>query len=112
MTAVQAAPHEARPGRAALVALDLAELRGPVTGTVELPIWLFWSGPDDSREFDLGEPGILAWVYEMVLREATRSEDLALYLNGAMLAGIWPDLWLPAGVRQAWEEHHPALAAA
>jgi hypothetical protein len=108
--AVTRSRHQARPGRAALVATDLAVLRGPAAGEVELPVRLFWSGPD--RRFDLGDLDSLLWVYEIVLREASRPEDLITYLNGDVLASVWPDLWLPAGVRQAWEEQHPQLRAA
>lgn len=103
------APYQARPGRQALVASDLAGLRGPTTGTVELPLRLFWY---PERTFDLDQPGILAWVYQTVLREATRPEDLTAYLNGDTLVAVWRDLFLPKGVRQAWEEEHPALRAA
>jgi hypothetical protein len=97
------------PGRrAVLVAGSLAGLDGPEHGTVELPIWLFWF-PD--RRFDLDEPGMLPWMYQIVLREARRPEDLG-YLNGGRLASLWPDLYLPRDVRQAWEEQHPVLRAA
>jgi hypothetical protein len=106
--AMPRALYEARPGRGVLVAGDLAELRGPTAGTVELPIWLFWY-PD--RSFDLDEPGMLPWMYQVVLREAARAEDLA-YLNGERLIALWPDLYLPGGVRQAWEDRHPGLHAA
>ena len=91
-----------------LVAASLAELRGPVHGPVELPIWLFWY-PD--RTFDLDEPGMLPWMYQIVLREAARPEDLD-FLNVDRLTALWPTLFLPKGVRQAWEEQHPALRAA
>jgi hypothetical protein len=70
---------------------------------------LFWN-PD--RTFDLSDPGMLRWMYENVLREATRPEDLASYLNGDVLVALWPDLFLPKGVRRAWEDHHPALRPA
>jgi hypothetical protein len=102
--------HQARPGRAALVAQDLAALHGPVAGEVELPVRLFWSSPD--RRFDLSDEDSLHWLYETVLREASRPEDLVDFLNGEVLASVWPDLWLPAGVQQAWEEQHPQLRAA
>jgi hypothetical protein len=46
-----------------------------------------------------------------VLREARRPEDLG-YLNGDRLISLWPDLYLPREVRQAWEEQHPVLRAA
>jgi hypothetical protein len=101
--------YQARPGRAAVVAADLADLRGPVAGTVELPLRLFWN-PD--RTFDLGDPDLLRWMYENVLREASRPGDLAAYLDGELLVALWPDLFLPRGVRQAWEDRHPVLRAA
>jgi hypothetical protein len=36
--------YYARPGRRAIVVSDLASLRGPSRGTVELPLRLYWSG--------------------------------------------------------------------
>ena len=108
-TATLGTPQQARPGRRALVAADLAALAGPVTGRIELPLRLFWY-PD--RTFDLDEPGMLAWMYQTVLREATRPEDLTAFLDAGTLVALWPDLFLPRGVRAAWEEQHPALRAA
>lgn len=108
MTAVRVAPELARPGRHALVALDLGELQGPVDGTVTLPLQLWWSGA--SSDFDLDEPGILEMVYRTVLREAACPDDLSQFLNGDKLVEVWPSLWLPRGVRRAWEDSHPALA--
>lgn len=103
------APYQARPGRSVLVAGDLAELQGPVSGTVELPLWLFWY-PD--RTFDLDDPATLRWMYQTVLREAARPGDLTEFLNGDTLVAVWPELFLPKGVRQAWEERYPVLRAA
>ena len=102
-------PRPARPGRSAVVAGDLAALRGPAAGPVELPLWLFWH-PD--RTFDLDDAATLRWVYQTVLREATQVPDLASYLDGDTLVAVWPDLFLPRGVRQAWEDRHPVLRAA
>ena len=111
MATVQAARfrarYESRPGRGVVVAASLAELRGPTEGVVELPIWLFWQ-PD--RRFDMSEPAVARWMYQTVLREAARPEDLG-YLNGELLVKMWPELCLPPGVRQAWVEQHPALQA-
>src|SRR6266568_7016281 len=101
------ARYQSRPGRGVLVAASLADLQGPTHGTVELPLWLFWH-PD--RTFDLDGPGMLTWLYQIVLREASTPDDLA-YLNGDMLTALWPDLYLPEGVRQAWEEQHSVLRA-
>ncbi len=99
-----------RPGRRVIVVSDLASLRGPVHGTVELPLRLFWSSPD--RTFDLDKPFMRRWYYQTVLREASRPEDLVEYLDRSTLVALWPDLHLPRGVRQAWQEHHPVLRAA
>jgi hypothetical protein len=102
--------YQARPGRRAVVVASLADLHGPVDGTVQLPIWLFWSHPDHT--FDLGDPDMRRWLYQTVLREAARPEDLTAYLDGETLIALWPGLFLPPGVRQAWEDLHPALRAA
>lgn len=102
--------YRARPGRPVIVITDLAELRGPVRGVVELPLRLFWSSLD--RSFDLGRPFERRWLYQTVLREASQAEDLTGFLDGGTLVGLWPDLHLPRGVRQAWEERHPVLRAA
>jgi len=104
------AAYQARPGRAALVAASLADLAGPGHGVVELPLRLFWSAPD--RTFDLDQPPMLRALYETVLREASRPDDLTSYLNGEILVAVWPDLFLPKGVRRAWEDQHPELRAA
>jgi DNA invertase Pin-like site-specific DNA recombinase len=103
------APYQARPGRRALVIDDLADLRGPVAGPVKLPLRLFWSLPD--HWFDLDDPDMRRWYYETLLREASRAEDLTTYLDGATLASLWPGLFLPKGVRRAWEERHQSLRA-
>lgn len=99
----------ARPRRRVIVVSDLASLHGPSCGVVQLPLRLYWSGP--SPVFDLSEPFLLCWLYQIVLREAVRPEDLTGYLDGDMLMAVWPQLDLPRGVRQAWEEHHPQLRA-
>jgi hypothetical protein len=102
--------HPSRPGRRALVVADLDSLRGPADGKVQLPLRLFWSLPD--HQFDLDDPDPRRWYYETVLREATRPDDLTAYLDGATLVRLWPELYLPKGVRRAWEERHPSLRAA
>ena len=107
---VSRAPYQSRPGRLAVVAASLADLEGPTEGTIELPLWLFWSSPD--RTFDLSQPFMLRSMYETVLGEASRPEDLTTYLDGDTLIALWPDLYLPKGVQQAWEDRHPVLRAA
>ena len=102
--------YQARPGRRAVVAADLADLRGPVHGTVVLPLRLFWSPA--GRVWNLDNPDMLQAMYERVLGQAIRQEELAAYLNGEMLAAVWPRLYLPKGVRRAWEDRHPSLRGA
>jgi DNA invertase Pin-like site-specific DNA recombinase len=101
------APYQARPGRRVLVIDDLADLRGPTAGAVELPLRLFWSLPN--HRFDLDDPDMRLWYYQTVLREASRAEDLSTHLDAATLVSLWPDLYLPKGVRRAWEERHQSL---
>ncbi len=102
--------YQSRPGRRAVVITSLADLRGPAKGTVELQLWLFWSAP--GHTFDLADRDMRRWLYQTVLREASRPEDLTAYLDGDMLIALWPDLYLPKGVRQAWQDQHPVLRAA
>ena len=101
--------HQSRPGRRALVAATLAELHGPTSGIAELPHRLMWQAPP-MRRFNLDDPYQRCRVYEIVLREAVRVDELQIWLDGPTLLRLWPALYLPRGVRQAWEERHPELA--
>ena len=98
-----------RLGRHVVAAPRLADLHGPTTGVVELPHRIFWQ-PD--RHVDLDDPALLRWAYETVLREAVSVEELQHWLDGPTLARLWPDLHLPAPVRQAWQQRHPDLGRA
>ncbi|QDY08712.1 hypothetical protein FJK98_17475 [Micromonospora sp. HM134] len=110
MQATLATPtHLARPGRPVVVARTLAELTGPTGGVVELPVRLMWSS---ERTFDLAEPDDLLWLYENVLRETTRADDLRALIDGRTLRRVWRRLNLPRGVRQAWESRHRGLRTA
>jgi hypothetical protein len=95
-----------RPGRPVVVVADLSRLRGPVAGVVELPHRLFWQ-PD--RRVNLDNPAVLAWMYETVLREALTDRELCAWLDGETLVRLWEHLYLPRGVRAAWEERHASL---
>ncbi|MEU7802620.1 hypothetical protein AB0B10_25510 [Micromonospora arborensis] len=100
--------YAARPGRRAVVVADLAQLRGPTSGVVELSHRLFWQS---DRRVDLDAPGLLAWMYETVLAEAVHPDELRAWLHGPTLIQLWSDLYLPRGVRLAWEDRHPMLRA-
>lgn len=54
---------------------------------------------------------MLRSMYQVVLGEAIRVEELTAYLNRDRLLAVWRDLYLPRGVRRAWEERHPVLRA-
>jgi hypothetical protein len=103
--------RHSRPGRRALVAADLSALRGPVSGVVELPHRLVWA-PSPAGRFDLDDPYDRIRMYEIVLREAVQPAELRTWLDADLLVGLWPQLYLPRGVRQAWEAVHPGLAVA
>ena len=89
-----------------VVADDLNLLRGRTTGVVTLPRHLDWSGGAD---YDLESPGRIVDLYRTVLIEATKPDDLYAFLDRAMLARLWPSIWLPPGLRRAWEERFPEL---
>jgi hypothetical protein len=91
-----------------VTAPSLAELHGPASGMIELPHRLLWQA---DRHVDLDDPDLLRWAYQMVLREAVSVDELRTWLDGGTLARLWPDLYLPRWVRQAWEQSHPELAA-
>ena len=51
-------------------------------------------------------------MYERVIREATRAEDLRSYLNEQVLRQVWNQLFLPARARRTWEDRFPDLRLA
>lgn len=106
MPATASVVHLARPHRPVLVAGTLTELAGPRHGLVELPLRLWWN---PHRAFDLDQADSLRWMYENVLREAVRVDELRTYLHGPTLVAVWPELNLPRGVRAAWEARHARL---
>lgn len=109
LATTQGTVHLARPHRPVLVAGTLGELAGPTGGLVELPLRLWWH---PQRAFDLSSPTMLAWMYENVLREAIRVDELRAFLHGPTLIRVWPQLNLPRAVRAAWEARHPRLRLA
>jgi hypothetical protein len=87
----------------------LGELEGPLSGVIRLPLRLDWS---ERTEFRLDDPAGRNVMYERVIREATRGEDLRSYLNEQVLRQVWKQLFLPARVRRTWEERFPDLRLA
>jgi plasmid stability protein len=103
------ASDPSRPGRPVLVITELSDLRGPAGGKMVLPSRLHREPA--GQVFDLDEPWLLREAYQIVLTEAVGAQDLAVWLNAARLIEAWPQLYLPAAVRQAWQDVHPVLAA-
>jgi hypothetical protein len=87
----------------------LAELTGPVSGHIVLPAELGWTGRTD---YDLDDPADVAVLYERVLVDAVRAQDVTGLVNADRLRLLWSRLFLPARVRQLWESRFPGLNAA
>ena len=112
MAAVAIAPQFYR-HRPVLVAANLADLHGPVTGKLTLPLWVFWSFGGEPYAWNLDDPVGRREMYRTVVREAKRPADLDV-LHGPTLVRIWRDMCrrtMPSTVQNAWEDRHPALAA-
>lgn len=87
---------------------QLDELRGPSSGQMTLPINVYW-GPWSIVDLDIHSD--LVKAYQATLREG-RVGDQVLLLNRDLLVRIWPELMLPARVRQLWESRFPELSVA
>lgn len=85
---------------------DLVELRGPAGGVLRLPLSVYSSGGGAGRAFDLTDPAQQAELYEIVLTTGTVADQVR-YLHADQLRALWPGLWLPAALREAWK---PLLA--
>ncbi|MGH8878634.1 MAG: hypothetical protein ACRD0P_15035 [Stackebrandtia sp.] len=81
----------------------LGEPAGPLSGVVELPTHLAWSG---LRSYDLGDERELGLLYETVIRESMDVADIDRYLNAAVLHRVWSRLWLTVEILG----HNPAFA--
>jgi hypothetical protein len=74
-----------------------------------LPLRLDWSERTEFHLDDLAERNVM---YERVIREATRDDDLRSYINEKVLRQVWGRLFLPARVRRSWEDRFPDLRLA
>lgn len=87
---------------------DFIDTSAPkAVGVVELPSHVRWSGPP--MTYDLDKRRDRARVYEQVLREGTE-DDVRRFVRVDDLRELWPELILPAHVREAWDrwfENHP-----
>jgi hypothetical protein len=93
-------------GRQFVVPSTLGELRGPTSGSVQLPDHL----DADHEVYDLTDRRQLTRMYATVLYTATSVDDLRNWLNDERLVAVWPDLMLPPDLRVRWERRFPVLA--
>lgn len=93
-------------GRPYAVPDSLDELAGPTAGVLELPPRLDWS---EQSRYDLSDDRQRNLMYERVIRESMRVEDLRTYLDGPTLLRVWRQLWLPDKVRALWESRFQSL---
>jgi hypothetical protein len=92
--------------RTVVVADDLDELRGPLTGRYRLPHHLDASA---RHVYDFADEQWRELAYRTVLMEAGSHADVTDWLDRDALLALWPQLYLPPFVRQAWEHRHPQL---
>ena len=80
----------------------LTDLHGPTTGSIGLPMTLFWSGPkpQDVR-WDVTDLDRRRDLYEIVLVEGTL-DDIVTLIDGPALLEVWDRMFLPRHVRAAW----------
>lgn len=95
--------------RPCAVPASLNDLTGPTHGRIRLPEDIGWTG---RTIYDLDDPADRNVFYERVLTEATTPESVTALVDAHLLRSAWPQLFLPATVRVAWEHRFPDLATA
>lgn len=87
----------------------LEQLAGPDRGEVHSPTALT-GAPRRSYRLDVEHDAEL--LYRTVIREASTVDELARYLNVAVLKQMWRRLVLPPRCRTLWEQRFPELTQA
>ena len=77
------------------------DLHGAETGSVELPVGVYWQGAGPTTSFDVADDAQCARCYRALLSDGTRRQ-IATSVNPSRLVELWPKLRLPARVRNAW----------
>ncbi len=68
--------------------------------TVVLPVHVDWSTGQKPRALSDRRQRILA--YQVILSEG-EAQDIATYVDGALLVDAWPEMHLPNAIRGAWQ---------
>lgn len=84
----------------------LGDLKGPASGTVQLPIHVDW-GPD--RAYDVADDGSCAGLYQLTLQNSGSADEMGGIGNAGRLLALWPSMRLPDGCRHFWEAAFPQL---
>ena len=97
-------------GASARLPTALADLRGPDSGTVVLPIRLVWSGPPD---FDVSDSRERLTLY-CTLLDCGQRADTTRYMHPDLLRADWPRIRRSTSRQlvELWEKQIPELAAA
>lgn len=83
----------------------LDELKGPASGPIRLPPWVYW-GPSPVANLDVEGDAIRA--YQATIQEG-RTVDQVQILNRDRLVTLWPELSMPPRARALWENRFPEL---
>lgn len=92
----------------AVLPASLDGFQGPDSGTVEVPVRIFWSG---NRVFDLAQDADVEILYQALFRNGSPS-DIAERVNGRLLVRAWPNLSVPPRKRQLMEDRYAELRRA
>ena len=85
---------------------SLAQLRGPASGCVTLPMWVCWAPGD--RTFDVGTWTGAKQAYTSVLSEGV-VDEVCEFVNAQRLLELWSSLVLPRRTAAQWEQAFPEL---
>ncbi|MEV7661413.1 hypothetical protein [Paenarthrobacter sp. NPDC089316] len=84
-----------------LVPDSLEDLKGPASGTVQLPIHLDW-GPE--RRYDVADDASCRSLYQLTLQNSGSTEEMSGIINAGRLTTLWPSMRLPDRCRQLWND--------
>ncbi|RAX19070.1 transcriptional regulator [Actinomyces sp. Z5] len=85
---------------------SLDDLRGPASGSIDLPHALLWA--PGGGHVDLDEDGGVNLAYRVAIAEGTVADQVAI-LNRDRLVSVWSELLLPRRARELWEVRFPQL---
>lgn len=85
---------------------SLEALRGPSSGLVTLPMWVYWAPGE--RTFDVGTRSGAKRAYVAVLSEGVLDEVCEV-VNAQRLKQLWDAMVIPRRARALWEQQFPEL---